>query len=523
MPCSPSTYAIWINPNLRVGATTKQTQMKLLCLFFGFVLAPCGLAAQRADTLRISLSQAVKMAQSESALGTASALASYQYHYWQYQAFISRFRPSVALSATLPALQRNFQAITLPDGSDAFVGRSLMSNSAGVVLRQSIIATGGNVWMRTGLDRLDIFGIGGKPGAVSYLSTPLALGIEQPLFGFNRLRWDWRVEPLRWEEQQKKYAEALSENALHAAGLFLETLDAQVRLEAARALKTDADTLLAIVRGRFELGRVTLDEQLEAELKAVNAELAIARQAASWQITAEKLRDFLNIYPNTVLQVSMPSHIPNFIIDPHKAIQLARANRSAASAFERRLMEARMEVAKARAEKGLQVNLAAMVGVAQIGPDVEAAYSRLLDQERVALGITVPIADWGRARANLEAARALEALTEAQVSQERILFEREILARIQQFEGLQQQLSLARQAYELSRQRSEASRSRYLLSKHALSSYHLALREEEEALGHYLSVLRNFWMAYYDLQRLTLYDFEADTPLAEPPTAPRNR
>ncbi len=463
------------------------------------------------------------MARSEHALSSLSASASYRYHYWQYQAFVRRFRPSIALGATLPALQRNFQAITLPDGSDAFVGRSLMSNSAGVVFRQNVMATGGSVWVRTGLDRLDIFGAGGKPGTVSYLSTPLALGLEQPLFGFNKWRWDWRVEPLRWEEQQKKYAEALTENALHAAGLFLETMDAQVRLEAAQALKADADTLLALVRKRFELGHVTLDEQLEAELKAVNAGLAIARQATAWQTAVEKLRDFLNVHPTAVLQTSIPRHIPNFIIDPHKAIQLARANRSAASAFERRLMEARMEVAKARNEKGLQINLAAMVGVAQIGPDVETAYSRLLDQERVALGITVPIADWGRARAHLETAQALEALVETQVNQERMLFEREILARVQQFEGLRMQLSLARQAYELSLQRSEASRSRYLLGKHALSSHHLALREEEEALGHYLTALRNFWIAYYDLQRLTLHDFETDTPLAEPPADLRNK
>ncbi len=497
--------------------------MKFLYLLLGFALVPYSLIAQRADTLRISLPQALELAQSESTLSTMAALASYQHHYWQHQVFVRGFRPSITIDATLPALQRNFQAITLPNGSDAFVGRSLMSNNAAMVFRQNIMATGGNIWMRTGLDRLDIFSTGGKPSVISYLSTPLALGIEQPLLGFNKLRWDWRVESLRWQEQQKKYPEALSENALHAAGLFLETLDAQIRLEAALALKTDADTLLAIVRGRFELGRVTLDEQLEAELKAMNAGLNIARQATAWQIAAEKLRDFLHIRSNAVLQVSTPSHIPNFTIDPHKVIQLARTNRSAASMFERRLMEARMEVAKARAEKGLQVNLAAMVGVAQIGPSIEAAYSRLLDQERVALSITVPIADWGRARANLEAAHALEVLIETQVNQERILFEREILTRIQQFEELRQQLSLTKQLYDLSRQRSEASRSRYLLGRQALSAYHLALRDEEEALGHYLAALRNFWITYYDLQRLTLYDFEADMPLVEPPVAPRNK
>ena len=61
------------------------------------------------------------------------------------------------------------------------------------------------------------------------------------------------------------------------------------------------------------------------------------------------------------------------------------------------------------------------------------------------------------------------------------------------------------------------SRNRYLIGKILITDLNLALREEAEARRSYVSALRNFWLAYYDLRRLTLYDFETDSPLIETP------
>jgi outer membrane protein len=481
-----------------------------------FITLPWLLAAQRMDTVPLNLIQAVELAHSD-APDVAIARTMYSNQYWRYQSFLANYRPAINFGATLPNLNRSIQAITLPDGRDAFISRSLMSNGAGISLQQGVAATGGRIFARSNIERIDIFRTGDKPGFVSYLSTPISFGFEQPIFGFNRLKWERRTEPLRFEESKKRYSEQLADNAYRATELFFEVLMAQINLEAARKDKIDADTLLVISRGRFEVGRIALDELLQIELSAMNAEAAIAQHSLTMQTQTERLRDFLGIRSAVVFQLIAPSDIPVFQIDGHKALLQARLNRGDALAFERRLTEAQMDVAQARAERGINMNLFGSFGLSQTGPDLESAYTRPLDQEQVVLGINIPIADWGRARANLEIARSNQELVQMQVAQDRINFEREVLIRVQQFDLVRRQVQLAMQAHDVSKRRLEMSRNRYLIGKILITDLNLALREEAEARRGYIAALRNFWLAYYDLRRLTLYDFETDRSLTETP------
>ncbi len=468
------------------------------------------------DTIPLSLSQAIEIAQSD-APDVAIARTIYSNNYWRYQSFLANYRPSIVFNATLPNLNRSIQAITLPNGQDAFISRSLMSNGAGISLQQGLAATGGRVFLRTNLERIDIFGSGGKPGLVSYLSTPVGIGFEQPIFGFNRLKWERRIEPLRFEENRKRFSEDMAETAFRATEMFFEVLIAQINLEAARKDKSDADTLLAISRGRFEVGRIALDELLQIELNAMNAQASIAQNTLTLQTATERLRDFLGIRNAVAFQLITPADIPGFLVDAHKALLYARMHRSDALGFERRIAEAQMNIAQARAERGLQMNFFGSFGLSQTGPDLETAYTRPLDQEQVVLGITLPIADWGRARSNLEIARSNQELVQMQVAQERINFEREVLIRVQQFDLVRNQVTLALQAHDVSKRRLEMSRNRYLIGKILITDLNLALREEADARRSYIAALRNFWLAYYDLRRLTLYDFELDKPLVETP------
>ena len=59
--------------------------------------------------------------------------------------------------------------------------------------------------MKTGLERLDMF----TDNISSYKSTPVVVGYEQDLFGFNDLKWERRIQPIKYEEAKKKTEEEL--------------------------------------------------------------------------------------------------------------------------------------------------------------------------------------------------------------------------------------------------------------------------------------------------------------------------
>src|SRR5437773_1264140 len=106
-----------------------------------------------------------------------------------------------------------------PRGAEAFVRQSFVSSSARLVLGKTIGSTGGQVFVETALERLDLLD-GGR--STSYLSRPVSVGLRQPLFGFNTYAWQDKIEPLRFEEARREYAEELEGIAIGAAQNFFD-------------------------------------------------------------------------------------------------------------------------------------------------------------------------------------------------------------------------------------------------------------------------------------------------------------
>ncbi len=478
------------------------------------LLTTSALNAQK-DTLRLSLAQAIAKAQAQ-APDVKIAETTFGNNYWRYQSFLANLRPQINLNAELPDLNRSIEAITLPNGNAAFVSRALMRNNVSIGIQQQVAATGGTLFARTGLQRIDIFPTNGNDGFISYLSTPVSIGFSQPIFGFNRLRWDRRIEPLRYAESEKAWSLDLEQTAFQAANLFFDILISQLNLEAAYRDKANADTLYAISKGRFEVGRIAETELLQIELNAMNANADVSQSMLNMQTSAEQLRDFLGINEAVHFQLETPSNLPEFLLDAQQALQYARMYRPEVVAFERRLLEAQSSVAEAQRTTGPQADLFVSFGLSQTADQLSDAYLNPLDQEVLSLGLNVPIADWGKSKARREIARSNAELTQLQVAQERVNFEREVLVKVQQFDIVREQVRIAFRAYEIAQKRLGITRQRYFVGNILITDLNLALQEEASSRRAYISSLRNFWLAYYDLRRLTLFDFENNVSLVRP-------
>lgn len=472
--------------------------------------------AQEPELYRLTLEEVVKIAQSD-APDVQLANTRLSNRFWQFQSFRADYKPVIGLNATLPFLNRSIQSITQPDGSVNFRRQAFMNNSLGLQLQQDIGLTGGTVILNTDLTRLDIFGDDGNPNVVSYLSSPVALRFIQPIFNFNALKWNKEIEPLRYQEAKRGFSEDMEQTAYDATQLFFNVLIAQLNLEAAQQEKSNADTLYEISKGRFEVGRIAETELLQIELSVANAENSLAQSTLNLQTSIEELRNFLGIQQAVRFEMIPPAEIPEFIIDPDRALQLALQNRSEIVAFERRLREAERNVAQAKGQTGPQVSINAAFGLQQTAESFSDAYQNPLDREQLTLGVEVPIADWGKAKARREIAKSNLELERMNVTQERVNFERNILLKVQQFDLVRNQVQRALRAYEVSRKRQEMTRNRYYIGKIGITDLNIAVQEQESARRNYVSALQSYWLAYYDLRRSTLYDFANDRSLVNLP------
>lgn len=467
--------------------------------------------AQR-DTVTLTLPQLIQVAQSD-APDVQIARTTFNNNYWRYQSFLADYKPQIVLEATLPDVNRAIDPIVQPDGSVLFRDVANMRNNLGISIRQDVGLTGGTIFASTGLNRLDIFATEGREGKTSYLSTPISIGISQPVFTFNALRWNKRIQPLVFDEAKRIYSEDMEQVAFEGAVLFFDVLIAQYNLAAAQRDKADADTLYAISRGRFSVGRVAETELLQFELNARNADAELAQRTLDLQTSTEQLRDFLGIREAIFFRMEIPDDLPAISINPDTALAYARRYRSESVNFERRMVEARADVAEAKGASGLNMEVFASFGLQQSAESLSDAYTKPLDNERVIIGLDIPLADWGKTRARREIAQSNLELTQRRVDQARLNFEREVLIKVQQFDLIRDQVDIADRSLEVAQKKRELSRNRYLVGKVGVTDLNIAISEEINARRNYVNALRNFWLAYYELRRLTLYDFQRDRPL----------
>ncbi len=468
-----------------------------------FLLTLTSLTAQDVKTLKLSLKETIALAQSD-APESLIAKTRLTNDYWEFQSFLADFKPQVTLSTNIPSLSRAITPVVQPDGTVKFVGQSQLRNSFDVSVEQRITKTGGTVFASTGLQRLDIFGANSE---TSYFSTPISIGIQQPLFGFNAFKWRKKIEPIRFQEAKRSYSEDVEQIASKAASLFFDVFIAQLNQEASLQDIANADTLLTLAQGRYSVGKIAETDLLQVEISKMNADADYARATLNFQTSTEQLRNFLGIKDVVQFDLVPPTDIPDFTIDAQKALEFAKQNRSETLQFERQLLEAQQNVARAKGQNGINANLFGSFGLSQTGNTLGEAYTSPQDQEILTLNLSVPIKDWGKAKSERKIAESEAQLTKMQVTQDRINFERNILLKVRQFDLVRNQAKLALKTYEVSQKNFDITKKRYLIGKIGVTELNLAISQQARNRQSYFSTLRSFWLAYYEIRRLTLYDF----------------
>ena len=477
-----------------------------------FFLIQCVAAAaqeNRVPARRLSLPEAISMARQQSP-AVRTALNRYRNRYWQYRFYRSNYLPQLSLRGTLPNFDRSIIPVRQQDGSQEFREVSQSIVNADLFLSQNIGLTGGQVYAGTGLRRIDNY----QPRAtLEYNARPLYVGIAQPLFGFNRLRWDRKIEPLLYEEAQRSYQESVEKLSLDVTELYFNALLAQIRLGIAEKNVANNDTLYKVAEGRFNLGRIAENELLQLELALMNARQNLAQSELQLESGLLTLRVQLGLTDNAPMALVVPDQIPQFSVSQDSALAQARRNRSQMVGFERQVLEAQAEVAQARGETGLTADLQANFGFTQQAGSIPGLYRRPQDQQSVSLGFQIPLVDWGRTRSRTRTVRANLELVEANVQQDRITFEQQVYLQVKQFDVLRRQMEVARKADEVGEKRYEITKNRYQIGKIGITDLNIAQQERDQAKLDYAQALRDFWLAYFNLRVLTLYDFESNQAL----------
>jgi outer membrane protein len=486
--------------------------LTVLCLLTGFSIPAF---AQTGSPNVFTLSDIINLARAQS-ISAKQAETTRENRYWQYQTYRSNYRPQLTLDGVFPAFNRSYDEVRQPDGTIQFLPISYNNSQLNLRLSQSIGITGTQLFLNTNVNRFDNFE--GDDRYWLYSGTPMEFGIVQPLFQFNDLRWDNRIEPLRFEESKRAFVEDLENISMTATRLFFNLMLAQVNYGIAQLNLANNDTIFKIAEGRYNLGKIAENELLQLELTLMNSRQALSQARLDLETFSLRLRQYVGLTDLSNIQLVLPDEIPDFSVDEQSALAEARRNRSDAVGFERQNLEADREIARARGNAGPNADLIARFGLTnrtEQDGQISELFREPANRQVVNLAFNVPIVDWGRRKSRVKTAEANQLLVNFSVSQDQLTFDEEVLTLVRQIEVLREQVKITAMADEISLRRYDISKNRYMIGNIGITDLNIALQEKDQAKGRYIQSLEDFWLAYYNLRRLTLYDFKNQQRLVE--------
>lgn len=468
-------------------------------------LAACLLAtvltAQAPDTLPLERFQRLA---AEQALGRLAAERDLQTANLNYDIFRASLLPQLRGSANFPNYNRTFSEITQPDGTVRFQPVRNNNSALSLELTQAIPGTGGTLFVQSSLQRFDDL----ATDFFLYNGLPFRVGLIQPIFAFNAVKWDRRLEPVRLAEAEKQYRVDLEQVRADATVLYFDLLLAKQEQQIASTNLEANERLYNIAEERYELGKISRRDLVQLELEQISAERALLRAEQSVREASAAVATFLGLDPSANAFVPTEPEVKNeHKLTEAQALQWAKANRPEWTAFTRRRLEAERALARARKTDGPRLDLTASVGRVRSSSDLEEIYQDALPEEFVQLRLSMPILDWGQRRKQTQVALAEQRFTATAIERESLELETRVRQTVSNFQTLENELRMARRVRELSEERFRITTESYVLGATPLSELTLAQREKDQAARAYISTLRAYWTAYADLRQLTLHDF----------------
>jgi len=481
----------------------KHLLISIILLFTTFF----NLMAQSAN--HITLQDAIEMAKKKSLDYKIATFVS-KSSYWNYNSFKAKFLPKLSLDGTLPDYYRTINTITLPSGQNDFVSQNVSNSSAALNLSQNVVSTGGTISINSSLRRIDNLG---NSNNTAYTTIPFSVSYYQKNIFYNEFKWERKIEPLKLKESEVEYVENLENIAYKTVEKYFDLLQAEVQLKLDEQNVRNIDTLLKSTQARFEIGTVNLNDLLQTKVSLLNAKQSLIASRLTLRTAQQGLKRYLNEDMNLPITLSIPDSILFFDIEVEQAVKYAKTNKKYNLEFKRRLLEAKQEIKRTVAESGPTVSLSSNFGVTQTGKNVLNSYSDLLRNQSITIGLYLPLVDWGVNSSRRKRAEANLDLEITNIAQQELSNEQEVVAEVMKWQTQNEQMKLVRETRELAQQRYNIALQKYSVSSITYTEFNNAQLQKDRAVTEYIAYLRNFWLIYYAIRKMTLFDFENNSQI----------
>jgi len=413
--------------------------------------------------------------------------------------FRSQLRPQVNISAGLPGFTRTSVPVTQPDGTIAFQPVFQNNSSFSLRVENPVVLTGGTLFVESALQRFDNFG----QRSVFYNGIPLRFGYSQSLLGFNTWKWNQKIESITLENEKNIYNFEVENIRFAGVILYFDALMAKTESSVADTNRTSNQKLLAIAEERYLLGKISTEEKLQMEAEYKMSDLQYRQALNNYHQSLLEMEKGFSSEIDPTFNLLLPS---SFIVENVNTSDLIEEAIKNAPTIKQYLLDAenaKRNQKRTRAEWGPSLQVYASVGLAQSGNQVGDVYKNPFNEQQIFAGISIPVVDWGRKKAAVTMADADIFQATLWVEKEKQQISNTIQQLVSNLKEVQQRVIQQKEIVKISEARYNISKERYIAGVVPVNELFMAQSAKDLAIRNYLNGLRNLYVSYHDLLRLT--------------------
>jgi outer membrane protein len=488
----------------------KLKMKKLLLFSIIVVLLFSTIKINAQDVKKLTFDEVIKIAE-ENSPNAMIAKHRFRASYWQFRSFQAQYRPSLTLSGTTPDFSNGLDKVyNSTTDLYQYKPKNTISGLGTLALSQNIGPTGTIISLRSDLT---LFKDIERNLRTNFITNPISVDVTQPIRKYNTLRWQKKIEPVKYDAAKKTYLANIEAVHMSAVQNFFSLALAQINKAIAEMNYSNADTLYRIAGGRYKLGTIAEDELLQMQLSWLNAETSRKQADMNLRDREIRLRSFLGYNENIRIELILPNEIPNLQVDMKEVLDMALKNNPDILTQQISVLNAQSNVAQAKASKGLNASITASLGLSQQSTDFTAAYNTLSNSQRVRVGFTLPIVDWGLGRGRYRLALSSLDLAVVQQKQAMTDFQQNLSLDVEQFNLQKNQVAIAALSDTVAMKRYEVTKQRFLIGKIAVLDLNDADTRKDQNRRAYVQSLQDYWNFFYNIRSLALYDFINRKPL----------
>jgi outer membrane protein TolC len=464
-----------------------------------------------AQQVTLSLERTIAIA-ADSSLEAFRSQNMYLSGFWQFRTYRAGRLPSLELSLT-PAQYYHDITRRYDSGEDIDIYRKQQYYYAYGMLsvEQNFDLLGGKFFLDTDLGYMRNFGANAYS---QYTAVPIRFGYSQDLLGYNPFKWERKIEPLKYEKVKREFLYNVEQISETATEYFFQLAMAQAEYDLAKDNVASTDTLYRTGEQRYRIASITRADLLTLKLDAVNARNALQNADIALKRAMFGLASFLNFDKTTDIRIQLPGKPGEMTISVEEALVKARENNPKFLNLRQQILEAEQTVDKTRRESLFNASFRASIGFNQVAERFGDVYLDPMRQDVVSISITIPLIDWGIRKGKYNIARNTLNVTHISTRQEELALEEDIIMTVGDFNIQQRLIVSAEEALDLAETAFSETKQRFIIGKADINSLTLSLNRQQTARRSYISALKNYWLSYYKIRKLTLFDFIQKTSLS---------